>query len=132
MENENSLTPAERKRASREKQMFEIGWMIDRGYPVFVIARRPGMPMLDKLWRWITDRPDLRRRYEEATYWRQAQLADHTVDLRPVEVARTRGDETIIASGLRAGETVVTDGQIRLVAGSRITIKTVDALKSES
>ena len=43
--------------------------------------------------------------------------ADQTVEMRPVTVARTIGGETVIASGLKAGETVVTDGHLRLVAG---------------
>jgi len=49
---------------------------------------------------------------------------DQTVDLRAVTVARTSGTETIVKDGLQAGETVITDGQIRLVPGSRISVKT--------
>ena len=45
---------------------------------------------------------------------------DQTVEMRPVTVARARGAETVIASGLQAGETVVTDGHLRLVPGTRI------------
>src|SRR5262249_40387505 len=45
---------------------------------------------------------------------------DQTVEMRPVVVARTSGAETVIESGLEEGETVVTDGQVRLVPGSRI------------
>lgn len=37
-----------------------------------------------------------------------------TADMRPVKVLRTVGNESIIASGLKAGERVVTDGQLRL------------------
>jgi membrane fusion protein, multidrug efflux system len=48
---------------------------------------------------------------------------DQTVELRPVTVARTRGDESVMKSGVQPGETVVTDGQIRLVPGSRVSIK---------
>jgi len=48
---------------------------------------------------------------------------DKTAELRPVTVARAAGDRSVIASGLKAGETVVTDGQIRLVPGSRVSIK---------
>ncbi|MGE5244313.1 MAG: efflux RND transporter periplasmic adaptor subunit [Betaproteobacteria bacterium] len=48
---------------------------------------------------------------------------DETVDLRPIVVERTNGDDSVIRQGLKPGETVVTDGQLRLVAGSRITIK---------
>jgi multidrug efflux pump subunit AcrA (membrane-fusion protein) len=45
------------------------------------------------------------------------------VDLRPVTVGRTNATETVIESGLKPGETVVTDGHLRLVPGSRITVK---------
>jgi membrane fusion protein, multidrug efflux system len=48
---------------------------------------------------------------------------DQTVELRTVAVARAKGDETVIKSGLKPGETVVTDGQIRLTPGSHVTIK---------
>ena len=48
---------------------------------------------------------------------------DKTVEVRPVQVGRATGDNMIITKGLAAGETVVTDGQIRLVAGSSVTIK---------
>jgi membrane fusion protein, multidrug efflux system len=48
---------------------------------------------------------------------------DQTVDLRPVAVARTNGSESVIKNGLRPGERVVTDGQLRLVSGSRVIIK---------
>jgi len=49
---------------------------------------------------------------------------DQTVEMRPVKVARTRGVETVVAGGLQAGETVVTDGHLRLVPGTRISFKT--------
>jgi multidrug efflux system membrane fusion protein len=49
--------------------------------------------------------------------------ADQTVELRPVVVSRATGGESIIKEGLTAGETVVTDGQLRLVAGSRVSLK---------
>ena len=49
---------------------------------------------------------------------------DQTVELRPVTISRTRGDESVMKTGLQPGETVVTDGQIRLVPGSRVSIKT--------
>ena len=45
---------------------------------------------------------------------------DHTVESRPVAVTRTAGDKAIIESGLQAGETVVTDGQLRLRPGSKV------------
>jgi multidrug efflux system membrane fusion protein len=49
---------------------------------------------------------------------------DRTVELRPVAVARTNGADSIIEKGLKEGEIVVTDGQLRLVPGSRISDKT--------
>ncbi len=48
---------------------------------------------------------------------------DQTVDLRAVTVDRTAGTESVIKTGLAAGETVITDGQLRLVAGSHIKVK---------
>jgi multidrug efflux system membrane fusion protein len=48
---------------------------------------------------------------------------DQTADLRTVTVERTRGDETVIKSGVQAGETVVTDGQLRLVPGAKVSVK---------
>jgi multidrug efflux system membrane fusion protein len=50
--------------------------------------------------------------------------ADQTVELRNVKIARAAGSETVIADGLKAGETVVTDGQLRLVTGSHVNVKT--------
>ncbi len=44
---------------------------------------------------------------------------DQTVELRPVKVARTAGDSTLLADGIKAGETVITDGQIRLLPGMK-------------
>jgi multidrug efflux system membrane fusion protein len=47
---------------------------------------------------------------------------DDTVEMRPVEVARTAGQEAVIADGLSLGERVVTEGQLRLEPGSKIEI----------
>jgi len=44
---------------------------------------------------------------------------DHTVDLRTVRIDRTAGDDTLLSSGVNDGETVVTDGQLRLLPGMR-------------
>jgi multidrug efflux system membrane fusion protein len=49
--------------------------------------------------------------------------ADSTVDLRPVRIERTVGALAVVAQGLEAGDTVVTDGQLRLVPGSRVTVR---------
>src|SRR5580765_1370480 len=48
---------------------------------------------------------------------------DQTVDLRPVTVERSSGDLSVIKTGVTPGETVVTDGQLRLNPGTRVSIK---------
>jgi multidrug efflux system membrane fusion protein len=48
---------------------------------------------------------------------------DMTAEMRPVKVDRTVGGETVIAAGVKPGEKVVTDGQLRLVPGSRVEVK---------
>ena len=48
---------------------------------------------------------------------------DRTVELRPVKVDRIDEAEAVIDEGLNAGETVVTDGQLRLVPGASVEIK---------
>ena len=49
---------------------------------------------------------------------------DKTVQDKPVTVALTQGDTTIVTSGVNAGDTVVTDGQDKLSRGSRIEPRT--------
>lgn len=48
---------------------------------------------------------------------------DLTVEDRMVTVAHALDGETVVSEGLKAGETVVTDGQLRLTPGARIEIK---------
>jgi multidrug efflux system membrane fusion protein len=50
---------------------------------------------------------------------------DHTVELRDVSVARSAGDITLIAKGVKPGETVVTDGQLRLLPGMKVEAKSL-------
>jgi membrane fusion protein, multidrug efflux system len=57
---------------------------------------------------------------------------DQTVDLRPVTVERTSGDQSVIKTGVKPGETVVTDGQLRLNPGTRVSIKTGASDKATS
>ncbi len=47
--------------------------------------------------------------------------ADRTVEMRPVKMDRQQGDWMVIASGVSAGEVVVTDGHLRLAPGARVT-----------
>lgn len=46
--------------------------------------------------------------------------SNNTVQVRPVQLALTQGNTVVIASGLQAGDRVVTDGQEKLQAGSRV------------
>jgi multidrug efflux system membrane fusion protein len=52
---------------------------------------------------------------------------DMTLAQRPVTVARVAGDTTVIASGLNAGGTVVTDGQYSLKPGLKVSTLPSDA-----
>jgi membrane fusion protein, multidrug efflux system len=49
--------------------------------------------------------------------------SDQRAESRPVKVARTLGAESVIAKGIDPGETVVTDGQLRLIPGVKVQIK---------
>ena len=48
---------------------------------------------------------------------------DQTVEERPVTIGITYQGETVVKRGLKAGETVVTDGQLRLEPGVKVNIK---------
>jgi multidrug efflux system membrane fusion protein len=52
---------------------------------------------------------------------------DHTVENRIVSIGRTIGRETVITKGIAPGETVVTDGQLRLIPGFKVEIVTGSA-----
>ncbi|MCX6552226.1 MAG: efflux RND transporter periplasmic adaptor subunit [Acidobacteria bacterium] len=47
--------------------------------------------------------------------------SDRTVDMRKVRVERQQGDDVVIAQGISAGDVVVTDGQLRLTPGARVS-----------
>jgi len=48
---------------------------------------------------------------------------DKTVEVRPVKTSVTVNGETAILSGLNVGESVVTDGQLRLAPGREVSFK---------
>lgn len=52
---------------------------------------------------------------------------DKTVEVRAVSLGRVDGDVTVVADGVSEGDTVVTDGQLRLVPGSKIEVRTLAA-----
>ena len=49
--------------------------------------------------------------------------SDSTAESRPVKVARQIDGETVISSGVAPGDTVVTDGQLRLIPGIKVQVK---------
>ncbi|MCX5683261.1 MAG: efflux RND transporter periplasmic adaptor subunit [Planctomycetota bacterium] len=49
---------------------------------------------------------------------------DQTVEDRLITIDRPIDGETVISKGLSAGETVVIDGQLRLVPGAKVAVKT--------
>jgi multidrug efflux system membrane fusion protein len=49
--------------------------------------------------------------------------AGKTAEIRNITLDRQTSDLAIIKDGLKPGEVVVTDGQIRLVGGSKVTVK---------
>jgi multidrug efflux system membrane fusion protein len=55
---------------------------------------------------------------------------DHTVEMRIVKVGRSFGKRMVIENGVTPGETVVTDGHLRLFPGAQVTL--VDVGKAEA
>lgn len=52
---------------------------------------------------------------------------DLMAEQRAVTVARTVGADSVIAKGVRPGETVVTDGQLRLIPGIKVQVRNSSA-----
>ncbi len=50
-------------------------------------------------------------------------VKDGVAELRNVVVKRTQNGESVIGKGIEGGESVVTDGQLRLVNGANVSIK---------
>jgi multidrug efflux system membrane fusion protein len=48
--------------------------------------------------------------------------ADQTVVNRPVKLGQTFENQIVVESGVAPGETVITDGQMRLVPGTRVRV----------
>jgi membrane fusion protein, multidrug efflux system len=49
--------------------------------------------------------------------------ADLTVEMRPITIGAEIKGETVILKGIKAGERVVTDGQMQLLPGDKVVIK---------
>lgn len=57
---------------------------------------------------------------------------DMTAEIRPVEPGLALDHETVVNKGLGAGETVVTDGQLRLLPGSKVVVKQPEAKPADA
>ncbi len=56
---------------------------------------------------------------------------DQTVEFRPVSVGPVTGGRAVIDKGVAVGETVVTDGQLRLFPGAKIRAVAASAIESQ-
>jgi hypothetical protein len=52
-------------------------------------------------------------------------VKDGVASVQPVKVARSLETETILASGLEGGETVVTEGQLLLRNGTKVSARQI-------
>ena len=57
--------------------------------------------------------------------------SDATVDIRPIKLGQSYGDDIVIEEGVKAGEQLITSGQLMLRPGSRVKIVTPSNAKIE-
>jgi membrane fusion protein, multidrug efflux system len=127
-----AIIPGEARRASGQVTMIENS--VDA--PTGTVPVRATMPNTDELlWPGTLVTVQLTFREEEAvtvpsTAVQMSQtgsyvfLVDNDVaTVRPVEVARLLGSESVLASGLDGGETVVTNGQLLLSNGTKVAAR---------
>jgi membrane fusion protein, multidrug efflux system len=127
-----AMIPGEPRRATGQVTMIENS--VDA--PTGTVPVRATMPNADELlWPGTLVTVQLTFREEEAvtvpsTAVQMSQtgsyvfLVDNDVaTVRPVEVARVLGSESVLASGLDGGETVVTNGQLLLSNGTKVAAR---------
>ena len=127
-----AIIPGEPRRAAGQVTMIENS--VDA--PTGTVPVRATMPNTDELlWPGTLVTVQLTFREEEAvtvpsTAVQMSQtgsyvfLVDNDVaTVRPVEVARVLGSESVLASGLDGGETVVTNGQLLLSNGTKVAVR---------
>jgi RND family efflux transporter MFP subunit len=131
-----AIIPGETRRAGGHVSMIEN--TIDAATGTVTV--RATMPNTDGLlWPGTLVRVQLTFRLEEAvvvppTAVQLSQtgsfvfvVKNGVANVQPVKVARTMQNETVLESGLEGGETVVTDGQLRLTEGSRVAPRSASA-----
>src|SRR5919197_5066882 len=127
-----AVIPGDPRRASGQVTMIENS--VDA--PTGTVPVRATMPNADELlWPGTLVTVRLTFREEEAvsvpsTAVQMSQTGSYVfvVDndvatVRPVEVARVLGSESVLASGLEGGETVVTNGQLLLSNGTKVSVR---------
>ncbi len=131
-----AVVPGETRRGNGHVSMIEN--TIDPGTGTVTV--RATMPNADGLlWPGTLVRVQLTFRQEEAvvvppTAVQVSQtgsfifvVKDGVATVQPVKVARVQHNETVLESGLVGGETVVTDGQLRLTNGARVAPRGANA-----
>jgi RND family efflux transporter MFP subunit len=125
-----AIVPGEQRQAAGQVTMIDN--MVDSTSGM--VAIRATMPNADGLL-WpgtlVTARLTLRTDHAVAvpsTAIQVSQTGSHVfvvdqgvANVRPVKVLRVHDDETVIGEGLAGGETVVTDGQLLLSDGTRVS-----------
>jgi membrane fusion protein, multidrug efflux system len=127
-----AIIPGEPRRASGQVTMIENS--VDA--PTGTVPVRATMPNSDELlWPGTLVTVQLTFRQEEAvtvpsTAVQMSQTGSYVfvVDndvatVRPVEVARVLGSDSVLTSGLEGGETVVTNGQLLLSNGTKVSVR---------
>jgi multidrug efflux system membrane fusion protein len=58
--------------------------------------------------------------------------SESTAEQRQVKVARTIEGDAVISKGIEPGETIVTDGQLRLIPGIKVQVRGASARSAGS
>ena len=127
-----AIIPGDPRRASGQVTMIENS--VDA--PTGTVPVRATMPNTDELlWPGTLVQVPLTFRQEEAvtvpsTAVQVSQTGPYVfvvnndiATVRPVQVARVLGSESVLASGLEGGETVVTNGQLLLSNGTKVAVR---------
>jgi RND family efflux transporter MFP subunit len=131
-----AIIPGDSRRASGQVSMIENS--VDA--PTGTVLVRATMPNTDELlWPGTLVTAQLTFREEQAvtvpsTAIQVSQtgsyvfvVKDDVATVQPVQVARILGGESVLASGLEGGETVVTNGQLQLANGLKVVVRTPKA-----
>jgi multidrug efflux system membrane fusion protein len=127
-----AIIPGDPRRASGQVTMIENS--VDA--PTGTVPVRATMPNTDELlWPGTLVTVQLTFREEEAvtvpsTVVQMSQTGSYVfvidndvATVRPVQVTRVLGSESVLASGLEGGETVVTNGQLLLSNGTKVAVR---------